>query len=144
MFIHALEDHMPLFLHMLAFVPSFHFHASFPTIFPSIFISLEWGIVGHSFETWSLAPHFPIPYPLVLHIIPPFTFPLPLALYIGGKFHPYHFSLHISHPSIYHSSYFSIFGLDFHVPFIHPYALSMSLSCYPYIFLHTPIILLYI
>ena len=33
-----------LFLHMLAFVPSFHFHASFPTIFPSIFLSLVWDI----------------------------------------------------------------------------------------------------
>ena len=66
-----------LLLHPLAFVPSFHFHASFPPYFPSIFISLEWGIVGHSFETWSLAPQFPIPYPLVLHIIPPFRYPQP-------------------------------------------------------------------
>ena len=91
-----------LFLHPLAFVPSSHFHASFPPYFPSIFISLEWGIVAHSFETWSLAPHFPIPYPLVLHIIPPFRytqpshpFSIPWFSRVIGLHLLYHVSFHI-------------------------------------------------
>ena len=41
-----------LFLHTLAFVPYFHIHASFPTIFSYIFLSLVWDI-------WTPSKHGP-------------------------------------------------------------------------------------
>ena len=84
-----------------------------------------------------------------IHCLPiplthPFPFPLPLALYTGGKLHPYQTSICIFHASIYRSSSFSLFDLDFHFPFIHPYALSMSLVHCPSILLYTFIHLSYV
>ena len=102
MFIHALEEHMPsLPLYTIAFTPYFHFHASFPTIFSSIFLSLVWGI-------WTPSKHGPwlyifwhhVIWPLVSfhhsfhpppHIVfPPFTMPW-LSLVIGpNPFYPFY------------------------------------------------------
>ena len=83
--------------------------------------------------------HFPIHF-LPLPLIPPFTFPLPLALYTRGKLQSYHTILHIIHTSIFQLSSFSIFDLDYHFPFIHSCSLFISIR-YPTYF-HNPFIYL--
>ena len=88
-----------LFLHTLAFVPSFHFHASFPTIFSPIFLSLVWAIwtpLKHDpwlrifcyHISWSLISFHHSFHPLTRVSFPPFTMPR-LSLVIGpNPFYP--------------------------------------------------------
>ena len=128
---------MPLFLHMLAFISSFHFHASFPTIFSSIFLSLVWGI-------WTPSKHGPWLRIFQSHIIrplisfhhsfhppthvafPPFSMPW-LSLVIGVN--PFYFKFI---QSIHFSSNLIIFPSSNH--FIHIISIINSF----YIYLHIP------
>jgi hypothetical protein len=141
MFIHALEEHMPS--HPPYNTLNTIFHPLFPTTFTSILISLEWGIVGHSFETWSLAPHCPISDPLVPHIIPPFRYPqlshpfsIPWFSLVIGLHLLYHASFHIKfNPSLPIHSINSFILYSNQIPFFRSFPTNLFTSYLSLLFL---------
>ena len=83
---------------------------------------------------------------LPLPLIHPFTFPLPLALYTGGKLHPYHFSFHLPFIIRFHlwswlSYSFHPFILTFHIHplsihstiYVHNSSIYLILTCHRYL-----------